>query len=222
MTAYDTKTLDLEKEESNPLKPSQETGLNAKEAAQDFSEENPIEILCHSLEQENADLKERLLRSFSDQENQKKRFEQEIQRVSRKTLVQLIEDLLPIVDNFERALASAIDLPFSTESSKDLSQENLKINNLMQGVHLIQKEILSVLQRFGVHKLEALGHFFDPACHQAMGHIEHDSYDTGTVAQILQEGYKMIHDKNHHMVIRPASVLLAKKPESISGMASES
>jgi molecular chaperone GrpE len=105
----------------------------------------------------------------------------------------LIEDLLPVLDGFERAL-SAHDDPAYEEYRK--------------GLELIYKGLWDTLARHGLERIEAAGKPFDPHVHQAIDRVETREHPDGTVVEVLQEGYK-IHDR----VLRPSAVRVAMHPE---------
>lgn len=100
----------------------------------------------------------------------------------------LIMELLPIIDNFERAI--------KLESSD---------NNLMDGVKMIHKSLLTALEKYGVKEIECIDKKFDPMYHQAVMTEENDQKDQDVILEVLQKGY-MLKDK----VIRPSMVKVNK------------
>ena len=103
----------------------------------------------------------------------------------------LIRDLLPVVDNLERALVSAED-PTAEEKG------------IREGVELTLREILRVLERFGVKSIQSLHEPFDPAYHQAMMQEPRDNVPGNTVITELQKGYTL-----HDRLLRPAMVVVS-------------
>ena len=106
----------------------------------------------------------------------------------------LLRDLLPIVDNLERAVARA-------ESGGDGQP-------LVEGVALVLKSLLDVLERHGVKRIEAKGTPFDPAQHEAMAHVESAEHEPNSVIEEHQPGYRL-----QERLLRPALVSVAKAPD---------
>jgi molecular chaperone GrpE len=145
------------------------------------------------LQAEKAELADTLVRRQADFENYRKRIERERKDESRRAQSRLIEDLLPVLDGFERAL-SAHDDPAYEEYRK--------------GLELIYKGLWDTLARHGLERIDAAGKPFDPHVHQAIDRVETRDHPDGTVVEVLQEGYK-IHDR----VLRPSAVRVAMHPE---------
>jgi molecular chaperone GrpE len=141
------------------------------------------------LRREKDSLQDRLLRTAAEFENYKKRVERERRELADYMKADVLRDLLPIVDNFERALQAP-----SPEGEP-----------LRKGVELIHKQMLDFLRKRGVTPLEALGADFDPNFHQAVIHETSPSHREGEVIEELQRGY-MLGDK----LLRPAMVKVAK------------
>lgn len=145
-----------------------------------------------SAEQEAKETYDRLLRVSAEFENYKKRMAREKEEFRKYANESLIKDLLPVVDNLERA----IDSSCNHEGSNDC---------LMEGVNLTLKEILKILDKFGVRPIESLGKTFDPTFHQAFLQEETEDHPDNTVFRELQKGY-MIHDR----LLRPSMVVVSK------------
>ncbi len=134
---------------------------------------------------------DKLLRALAENENTRKQMEK-IRIENNKYGVQpLAREILNVVDNFDRAL-----------NSKSETNENA----LEEGVILIQKEILSILDKFNVKKINALGEDFDANLHQAMFEKETKEYKPGQICEIIQEGYSF-----HDRLLRPALVGISKE-----------
>ncbi len=141
-----------------------------------------------ALEQEIADLKNQLLRVHADFDNYRRRTRQEREDLQRFATKSVITDLLGVVDNFERALSS---LP-SDDAMSDVRK----------GVEMVHRQLLTVLEKYGVQAMDAVGQPFDPTLHEAvMQEPAADGQEPGTVVQELQKGYTM-----HGKVLRPAMV----------------
>ena len=151
---------------------------------QDESQPDPLE----ELRRERDALQDRLLRTAAEFDNYRKRMDRERRELADYTAGEAIKDLLPIIDNLERALqASAQDDP------------------LRKGVELIHKQMLEMLRKRGVTPIEALGADFDPNVHEAVTHEESDQHREGEVMEELQRGYKV-----GERLLRPAMVKVAK------------
>ncbi|TYP54985.1 nucleotide exchange factor GrpE [Thermosediminibacter litoriperuensis] len=170
--------------------PKSEEIANSSSAHENVSETEELKRALEEKEKEAADYKERWLRALADYDNFKKRTQKEIQDIYLYAGEQLIKDILPILDNFERALNSVED----TESAT------------YEGVKLIYNQMKNVLNKFGVREIEAEGKPFDPHFHEVIMTVESDKYESDTVVEVLQKGYTY-----HSKVIRPCLVKVAKK-----------
>jgi molecular chaperone GrpE len=161
------------------------------------SEEARIAALVETLSKENADYKDRLLRTLAEMENLRRRTEREIADSRAYGISAFARDILAVADNMDRALG-ALD--------KDLREKaDAGTKALLDGVELTERELHKVLEKHGVKKFEPLGEKFDPNLHQAMYEVPDPSRPAGTVAQVVQPGY-MIGDR----MLRPALVGIAK------------
>lgn len=135
------------------------------------------------------DLNEKWLRSVAEFENYRKRSRKEWELLKQQSRTEVILEILNIVDDFERA--------FSVTEDED--------DEFVQGIRLIYNNLVSVLDKFGVHEIDASDSAFDPNFHMAVGQLETDSVDSGYVAEVIQKGYRI-----DDTVIRPARVIVAK------------
>jgi len=131
--------------------------------------------------------KNRLLRSQADFDNFRRRTQREKEELVKFASAELIIRLLPVLDNFERAIAAA-------KSSGDFEA-------LAKGVDMIHRQLLQVLEQEGLKPMETVGQPFNPEFHEAVMRVESGEYEEGTVVEELQRGY-MLKDR----VIRPAMV----------------
>lgn len=145
-------------------------------------------------EQELRDTKERLLRLAADFDNYRKRQERERQDHTRFANERLLKDLLPVLDNLERAHESARR---SGESPA-----------IAAGLELVIQEFTRVLHRAGAAPIEAVGMAFDPALHEALQQIESDEVEPGCVAAEILRGYTL-----NGRVLRPSLVAVGRAPE---------
>lgn len=133
-----------------------------------------------------ANLEQQLLRARADFDNFRRRTRQEKDELSQFATKKLLGDLLPVVDNFDRAL-------MTVEPTAD---EQLKT-----GLEMVHRQLLQVLANYGVEPMQAEGEAFDPTRHEAVMQESAEGKDANVVLQELQKGY-LLHDK----VLRPAMV----------------
>ena len=150
-----------------------------------------------SLDRELAEAKDRLLRTLADMDNMRKRTEREVADARIYGISNFARDILGVADNMHRAMAALDD------ELRAKADEPTKV--LLEGVELTERELMNVLEKHGVKRIEPLGQKFDPNRHQAMYEIEDASVPAGTVIQVMQAGY-LIGDR----VLRPALVAVAK------------
>jgi molecular chaperone GrpE len=143
---------------------------------------------------------DRLLRERADAENLKKRAARERADAVRFGTETLIKDMLPIVDNLERAVQHA--------------QGGGDGKPLVEGVELVLKSLLDVLARNGVTRVEAAGKQFDPTHHEAVAHVESAAHPPNAVIEEHQAGYRL-----HERLLRPALVTVAKAPSNLANPA---
>lgn len=161
--------------------------LNDQDPEQQQQEESQPDPL-EDLRRERDALQDRLLRTAAEFDNYRKRMDRERRELAEYTAGEVVSDLLPIVDNLERALqATSADDP------------------LRKGVELIHRQMLDLLRKRGVKPIEALGADFDPNFHQAVIHEESTEHREGEVMAELQRGY-VVGDR----LLRAAMVKVAK------------
>ena len=129
-----------------------------------------------------------LLRTAAEFDNFKKRTERERLTVAEFAKANIIKELLPILDNIDRA-----------ESLEDKSGEDY-----IKGIEMIVKQFCSLSEKLGIAELAQVGDSFDPNCHEAVMHIEDETLGETVIAEVLQKGYKI-----GDTVIRPAMVKVA-------------
>ena len=150
-----------------------------------------------SLDRELADYKDRLLRTLADMENMRKRTEREVADARVYGISAFARDILGVADNMHRAM-QALD-----DELRAKADDTMKA--LLDGVELTERELINVLEKHGVKKIEPLNQKFDPNRHQAMFEVEDASVPSGTVVQVMQAGY-LIGER----VLRPALVAVSK------------
>ncbi|MGH7854372.1 MAG: nucleotide exchange factor GrpE [Candidatus Binatia bacterium] len=184
---------------------TEETKDNADEAkVEESSPENvattnsEIDNLRQELAAKEIEAKtnyDRFLRQVAELDNVKKRSAREREEISRFANEALIKDLLPVVDNLERAVAHAS----GGGNGKPL----------IEGVEMVLKGLLDVLARHGVTQISAVGQPFDPSKHEAMAQVESESHEPNSVVEELHKGYTL-----RDRLLRPALVSVAKSSKT--------
>jgi molecular chaperone GrpE len=152
-------------------------------------------VLKEDLKKKNQEIKnkdDRYRYLLADFENYKKRAQKDQMEQSKFSNERLLKEVLVVLDDLERAIAHF-------KKAHDFE-------NIVEGLALVSKQFLSFLSRFGVIPIESLNKPFDPACHQAVGHVDRSDLSQGEVVEEVQRGY-MLHDR----LIRPSFVLISKK-----------
>lgn len=141
---------------------------------------------------------DRLLRATADFDNYKKRAAREREEAVKFANESLLSRLLPVLDNFEMALAALSQSP-----------EGGNAQSLKSGVQMISQQLKTTLQEFGLEEIPIEGKPFDPNLHEAVSQQESADVEEGAILQQLRKGYKL-----RERLIRPSTVILAKKPSS--------
>lgn len=142
------------------------------------------------LEAQLKEAKDQYLRAMADFQNFRRRSDEQRLEASQFANRELILGLLPILDDFERAMTAA--------------EESQSFEKLMGGVALTQRKLADYLAKHGVEPIEATGAEFDPNYHEAIGRVEDSDHPENTVVEDVQRGYKM-----HNRVLRPSLVKVA-------------
>jgi molecular chaperone GrpE len=155
------------------------------------------ELEIAQLREEAAQLKDRLLRTAADMDNLRKRAEREKAEAILYAATNFARDLLSVADNMQRALAS---MP---PDAREKADEGTR--NLLAGVEMTERELLSVFHRYNIRKVETVGSKFDPNVHQALFEMPTSDHPPGTVVQEMQSGFAI-----GERCLRPAMVGVAK------------
>lgn len=190
-----TKEEQNEELETNKDRDSQETEKDVAEEnnTEEVVEEDTIrekEQEIESLMQQLEEQQKRLLRIQADYENYKRRTRQEMINERKYKAQDLAMELLPVIDNFERALQVDVD-----ESSK----------GLYEGIVMVYNQLIEALKSQGVEQIEAEGKQFDPNLHHAVMQVEDEGYESNDIVEELQKGY-ILNDR----VLRPSMVKVNK------------
>ena len=158
----------------------------------------PEEAVQHDLDELSARAAERdeflalAQRTQADFENFRKRAAREQSLAEQRGVTKVVKELLPALDNLERALAAA-------ESQPDGSEHHLS-----EGIRLVQAELVAAMARVGVEGYSPKGEQFDPNVHEAMAQQPVEGAESGTIVEVYQSGYRTA-----DAVIRPARVIVA-------------
>jgi molecular chaperone GrpE len=179
------------------LQRDENTESSEKSAPQAPESENPVaasEKRIADLEKQLAEAKDRVLREMAESENTRRRAQKDREDTSKYAISGFAKEMLAISDNFRRALEAA-------------PTENLDpaVKNLIVGIDATERQLLAVLERFGIKQINPLGEPFDPHFHRVMMEVDAKDKAAGTIVQVLQAGY-MIHDR----LLREALVAVAK------------
>jgi len=171
----------------------------AASTAADSADPTPVEseelaaakAQAAELEVKLAEMEQRYLRLYADFENFRRRARQEMEAAEKYRAQSLASDLLPVLDNFERALK--------------IETENEQAKSILQGMEMVYRSLLDALRKEGVEAIEAVGKPFDPYLHQAVMQTDEGGYEPNMVVEELQKGYKL-----KDRVLRPAMVKVSQ------------
>ncbi|SNY54378.1 molecular chaperone GrpE [Arsukibacterium tuosuense] len=186
-------------EESKQDNPAQENSANDQADTVELSGEQAV---ISKLETELAEAKAKLadqqdlmLRIKADAENARRRASQDVEKAHKFALEKFAGDLLPVVDNLERALAF-------------INREDEAFTGIVEGVELTMKSFLDTVAKYGVQQIDPQGQPFNPDLHQAMTIQPSADVAPNTVTFVMQKGYEL-----NGRLLRPAMVGVSKAPE---------
>lgn len=167
---------------------------NAEEVEQDETESKiaQLEAALLSSEAKVQEQQDSVLRAKAEVENMRRRTEQEVDKARKFALNKFAEELLPVIDNLERAIQAA-------------DAENEVVKPILEGVELTHKTFQDTLAKNGLKEINPEGETFNPEMHQAMSIQESPDHESNTVMFVMQKGYEL-----NGRVIRPAMVMVAK------------
>ncbi|MET3940679.1 molecular chaperone GrpE [Paenibacillus sp. PvP094] len=164
--------------------PVNEAGA-AEAQAEEMADQGQDEL--GRLKAEVEETQQRFVRAQADFDNFRRRTQKEKEELAKYASMKLVTELVPVIDNFERAMAT---VPEGTESE-----------SFSKGIQMIFRQLETVLNNEGLTAMDTVGQPFNPEFHQAIMQVESDEYEEGTVVEEVQKGY-MLKDK----VLRPAMV----------------
>lgn len=183
--------------EANAAAPSTDAADEATARAADPLAEAEAEI---------ARLKDQALRAAAEVENTRRRLERDKEAAVANAAGRFAKDILSVADNLRRALDAV-------PSGQDLPDA---VKNMVTGVEMTERELLSVFERHGIKRIDSLGQRFDPNLHAAMFEVEDPAKPAGTVVQVLQQGFTIA-----GRLLRAAQVGVSKggpKPDAAGGI----
>jgi molecular chaperone GrpE len=154
----------------------------------------PVESEIERLQKEASAMRDLAQRKQAEFENYRKRMERERSDLSRYAGAEVVREILPVVDNLERALRAA---PGSSD------------DQIRDGVAIILRQLQDILSRIGLSEIESLGKPFDPHVHEAVSQTETEEHPEGTVLDVFQRGYQF-----KDRLLRPAMVSVARRPSA--------
>ncbi len=202
-TTVNEKNSEIQTEEQRPARQAsnaeqqnqQDSSMKGGQAVEEKkAEAEALQSRVTELEKEAQSNYDRFVRVTADFENFKKRTAREMSDLRKFANEKLLKEILSVVDNLQRAIESGA----KTDSGKD---------KLLEGVEITLKDILRMLEKYGVKEFDSKGEVFNPAYHQAMMQEQTDQYPDNTILSELQKGYT-IHDR----LLRPAMVVVGRNP----------
>jgi molecular chaperone GrpE len=171
-----------------------DTAASTQPEAAEGSEEPTPEALMAALEEDLNAARDAALRAQADAQNIKRRAEQDVEKARKFALESFCKELLPVVDNMERALA--------VTAGHDES-----VKPIIDGLELTLKSFVDALRKFHIEPVDPEGQPFDPQLHQAMSLVENADVEPNTVIAVMQKGYTL-----NARLVRPAMVMVSKAP----------
>ncbi len=178
--------------EQEPSASEQELEGDLQEAQGESESEEGVELDAQALSEALEQAKEQTLRVQAEMQNLRRRVERDVENAHKFALDKFVGELLPVVDNLERAVASI-----------DVSDEQLKA--VGEGVDLTLKSLVGVLSNHKVEVVEPQGQVFNPELHQAISMVPSADVAPNTVMEVFQKGYTL-----NKRLVRPAMVVVAK------------
>ncbi|MGW7806930.1 nucleotide exchange factor GrpE [Staphylococcus xylosus] len=179
--------------EENTVESTDETTETSQDNLQEDDSQNisedvdPKDEKIQQLKKDVQENEEKYLRLYAEFENYKRRIQKENQTMKEYKAQDVLNDILPTIDNIERALK--------------IDGEDEQFKSLKKGVQMVHESLLTALQNNGLEKIETEGQQFDPNFHQAVVQDDNPDFESGQITQELQSGYKL-----KERVLRPSMV----------------
>ena len=188
----DAASPEPEQDEQATAEEAEASDENGADVDEGETSEETLETLTDTvltLEQNLAEARDQVLRARAEEENTRRRTAREAENARKFALEQFTRELLPVIDNFERALEAA------DEDSA-----------VQEGLDLSLKLLLGVLEKAGIEVVDPIGEPFDPTYHEAMATVDNPDAEPGSVTEVIQKGYVL-----NGRLLRAAMVLVAKR-----------
>ena len=153
-----------------------------------------VDAQIEQLQEELGQARDQALRAQADAQNAQRRADQDVEKARKFALERFCGELLPVVDNLERALEA-------------INRDDPALSSIAEGVDLTLKSFVGALGKFQIEQLDPAGEPFDPQLHQAMSMIENPDAEPNTVLAVMQKGYTL-----NSRLVRPAMVMVSKAP----------
>jgi molecular chaperone GrpE len=191
--AEDAENEDTPPDSEAPEETAAEEGEETETGAEETGEEAVEEL---TPEQQVEELNDKLLRALAEAENVRRRAERDKSDAAKYAITNFAREVLGVADNMKRAMASV---------DSEARKKDPALEQLMVGLEMTEREMLSTFERFGIKPIEAMGEKFDHNLHEAMFELDDTSKPAGTVMQVVEAGY-VLNDR----LLRPAKVGVSK------------
>lgn len=158
--------------------------------------ERTVHDVIAALQAEASDFKDKWLRAHAEIDNVRKRLEKEKEETAKYAITRLARDIVNVGDNFQRAISA---IP------PGAAEQDAALKSFLEGVTMTERELINVLERYGIKRVQPANEPFNPHMHQAVMEMDRPDLVAGTVVQVFQAGYT-IEDR----VLRPAMVAVAR------------
>ena len=187
----------MEKEQSPKTEEKTNNKTEASENSKNDPKEKEIEV---TPEDKIKELEDKLIRTFAEMENQRRRFEKEKDDAFEYGGFSFARESLNLIDNFDRAKQSL-------ENDEKIKNSDL-LQKVLDHLDIIKKDLISIFKKNNIEEIIAVDKKLDPNLHQAMMEVEDDNKEPGTIVQEIQKGFKM-----KDRLLRPSLVAVSKKTE---------
>ena len=195
MAEQDQKSSEIEENPESNAAETEVQGESQGNSPEDNEASEPsLEEVIGQLQVDAAEAKDAALRAQADAQNIKRRAEQDMEKARKFALEGFCKELLPVIDNLERALEAA-------PADEDV------VRPIAEGVELTLKSFVDAMSKFKIEVVNPLGEPFDPDFHQAMSMVENGDVEPNTVTMVMQKGYTL-----NGRLVRPAMVMVSKAP----------
>ena len=193
MADQEQEKAEIEENDARQVPEPEIKGVSGEqETAAEEEDEPTLDEVIAQLQIDAAAAEEAALRAQADAQNVKRRAEQDVEKARKFALEQFCKELLPVIDNLERALEAA---PEGEQAVKPIAE----------GVELTLKSFSDALKKFHIEVVDPVGEPFDPQFHQAMSMVENPDVEPNTVTHVMQKGYTL-----NGRLVRPAMVMVSK------------